>query len=400
MGNIAVADDDRDIREQLTRLLNRNGHQVRHAANGPEVLELLDAVELVIMDLHMPRMDGMQSFREIRDRAPHLPVILMTGSGTSRTAIEATKAGAFDYIRKPFAADYLLNSIRRALDMNALVPAQQHFVDESVFNLQPGAMIGNSRPMQELYKTIGRVAPTSATVLIRGETGTGKELVAQSLHDHSERRGKPLVMVNCAAIPETLLESELFGHEKGAFTGARQRHIGKFELANGGSILLDEIGDMPLRTQAKILRVLQDKRIERVGGEEPVEVDVRIFAATHRHLEQAILEGGFVQQQARHHGRIARTAIGHDQDQHERLDGEDHAEDQQQLDLPHDQVQIHQPEAAEAGGAIYGGRIQHFARDVLQTGQVDQKVDARDPGEADQRQAHQHGAVAAQPIVG
>jgi DNA-binding NtrC family response regulator len=221
-----------------------------------------------------------------------MPVIIMTGFGTTQTAIEATKLGAFDYQLKPFDPDEMLQTVERALESVRLMqrPVQ---IDPRTPPVTDDAIIGQSQCMQDVYKSIGRVTETDASVLIRGDTGTGKELVARAIYQHSRRQHMPMLMVNCVAIPDTLLEAELFGHEKGAFTGANARRIGKFEQANGGTIFLDEIGDVPLVTQAKLLRVLQERRFERIGSNETIHVDVRILAATNRNLEEAIAAGKF-----------------------------------------------------------------------------------------------------------
>jgi DNA-binding NtrC family response regulator len=223
---------------------------------------------------------------------PLLPVIIMTAFGTTETAIEATKIGAFDYILKPFNIPEMLVLIEQAIEAGRFMRSRVE-VDVVPESDSAEAIIGRSRAMQEVYKAIGRVASTEATVLIRGESGTGKELVARALYQHSTRADKPFLVINCVAIPETLLESELFGYEKGAFTGALNRRVGRIEQANGGTVFLDEIGDMPFGIQAKILRLLQEKSIERLGGREPIPVDVRILAATNRNLEAALAEGKF-----------------------------------------------------------------------------------------------------------
>jgi DNA-binding NtrC family response regulator len=248
--------------------------------------------DVVVTDLCLPGIDGLEAFRTIRATNPKLPVIIMTGHGTMDTAIEATKLGAFDYLLKPFEPEAMLSAIERALEGVRLM---QRNVE-----LNPGiaagtadAIVGDSPSMQEVFKSIGRVAATEATVLIRGDSGTGKELVARAIYLHSRRNAVPLLVVNCVAIPEALLESELFGHERGAFTSAHARRIGKFEQARGGTIFLDEIGDIPLAVQAKLLRVLQQRTFERVGGNETLQTDVRVLAATNRNLETAIANGAF-----------------------------------------------------------------------------------------------------------
>jgi DNA-binding NtrC family response regulator len=237
-------------------------------------------------------MSGMEAFQAIRKVDSKLPVIIMTAFGTTDTAIEATKLGAFDYVLKPFDIPDILNLIDQAVEAGRLM-RQRVELNTVADTAAVEVIVGRSSAMQEVYKAIGRVAQTDATVLIRGESGTGKELVARALYQHSLRSDRPFMVINCVAIPETLLESELFGYEKGAFTGAVTRRIGKIEQANGGTIFLDEIGDMPQSIQAKILRLLQEKSIERLGGREPIPVDVRILAATNRNLEAALSEGKF-----------------------------------------------------------------------------------------------------------
>jgi DNA-binding NtrC family response regulator len=249
--------------------------------------------DLVIMDVCLVQMDGLEALQRIKQRQPKLPVIVMTGHGTMRTAIEATKLGAFDYHLKPFDPAEMLATVDKALESVRLSRCHVVIDPEGGAAVLEDAIVGRSPSMQQVYKVIGRVASTDATVLIRGESGTGKELVARAIHQHSTRGDRPLMAVNCAAIPESLLESELFGYERGAFTGAVGQKIGKFEQAEGSTILLDEIGDMPLGTQAKILRILQERCFQRVGGNEVVHVNVRVVAATNRELEQAISNGGF-----------------------------------------------------------------------------------------------------------
>jgi nitrogen regulation protein NR(I) len=294
MGHILIVDDDPQLRQSFEKLLYEEGHQVRTAVSGEAALDLVreSLPELVIMDVRLPGMSGLETFRVLHEIEPRLPVIIMTAFGTTETAIEATKLGAFDYVPKPFEIPDILALIDQALGAGRFMRSR---VELDVAPKSPiqDAIIGRSRPMQEVYKAIGRVAPTDATVLIRGESGTGKELVARALYQHSLRGAKPFLVINCVAIPETLLESELFGYEKGAFTGAVNRRVGKIEQAHGGTVFLDEIGDMPFSTQAKILRLLQEKSIERLGGREPIGVDVRIIAATNRDLEAALSEGRF-----------------------------------------------------------------------------------------------------------
>ncbi|MFH1479691.1 MAG: sigma-54 dependent transcriptional regulator [Pseudomonadota bacterium] len=294
MSTVLIIDDDDQLRKSFLKLLTEEGYSVESAASGESGLKQIHkkVPDLVILDMRLPGMDGLQTFKGIHDIDPKLPVIIMTAFGTTETAIEATKMGAFDYVLKPFDIPDMLATIKQALEAG-------RFMRQPVdMNVKPDeasreAIIGRSRRMQEVYKAIGRVSPTDATVLIRGESGTGKELVSRAIYQHSLRSNKPFLVVNCVAIPENLLESELFGYEKGAFTGAAHRRVGKIEQANGGTIFLDEIGDMPFSIQAKILRLLQEKSVERLGGRETIPVDVRIIAATNRDLEAALSEGRF-----------------------------------------------------------------------------------------------------------
>ena len=294
MGKILIVDDDPQLRQSFEKILTVDGHHVKTASSGEAALALVKAEtpDLVIMDVRLPGMDGLEAFRAIHEMEPKLPVIVMTAYGTTETAIEATKLGAFEYVLKPPEFPDMLGLISQALEAGRFMRSRVE-LDVAPTNTAAEAIIGRSKPMQEVYKAIGRVAPTDATVLIRGESGTGKELVARATYQHSLRAAKPFLVINCVAIPETLLESELFGYEKGAFTGAVNRRVGKFEQAHGGTVFLDEIGDMPFSIQAKILRLLQEKSIERLGGREPIPVDVRIIAATNRDLEAALAVGKF-----------------------------------------------------------------------------------------------------------
>ncbi len=294
MSEILVVDDDMSILSAFEQLLTEQGYEVSKALHGQEALNLLSShrPDLIIMDIRMPGLSGLEVLHRIREIDRRLPVIVITGYGTMETAVQATKLGAVDYHLKPLNPEEVLESIAGALESVRLMERPVELDGESS-PAQGDLIVGRSRCMREVYKSVGRVAETDATVLIRGETGTGKELVARTIYQHSLRAAAPLVVVNCVAIPDTLLESEFFGHEKGSFTGAEKKKIGKFEQADGGTIFLDEIGDMPLSTQAKLLRVLQDRSFERVGGSERVTVDVRIIAATNRNLEAAIQQGQF-----------------------------------------------------------------------------------------------------------
>jgi nitrogen regulation protein NR(I) len=295
MSRILVVDDETSVLSAFQEFLGGSGHEVATAREAEAALDLLgsEPFDLIVMDICLSGMDGLEALRRIKQRWPKLPVIVMTGHGTVDTAIEATKLGAFDYHLKPFDPAGMLATIEKALQGTRL-RWDQVVLDPEVTGAVAGdAIIGQSPGMQEVYKSIGRVAATDATVLIRGESGTGKELVARAIHQHSRRSDKALLAVNCVAIPDTLLESELFGYERGAFTGAVARRTGKLEQANGGTIFLDEIGDVSLAMQAKVLRVLEERCFERLGGNKTIHVDVRIVAATNRDLEQAMAEGTF-----------------------------------------------------------------------------------------------------------
>ena len=289
---ILVVEDDPGAAESLRYVLEDEGHTVIAAGTGEEGLSLAgrERCDLVLTDLKLPGLSGLDLVKRLHTARARLPIILMTAHGTTEVAIEATRHGAFDYLLKPFEMPMMLDAIQRALAASRLM---SHPVEIGSVVAGSDAIIGNSRAMQEIYKEIGRVAATPVTVLIRGETGTGKELVARAIYQHSDRAEKPFIAVNCAAIPGTLLESELFGHERGAFTGADARRIGRFEQADGGTIFLDEIGDMPVNTQVKLLRVLQEKSIQRLGGRDGLRIDVRVLVATHRDLEAAMREKQF-----------------------------------------------------------------------------------------------------------
>jgi len=294
VGTILIVDDDAQLRHSFEKLLTTEGHKVRIAATGEAGLEIVKSAlpDAVIVDVRLPGMDGLETFRAIHNIESKLPVIIMTAYGTTDTAIEAIKQGAYDYVLKPFDIPEMLTTIEKALEAGRFMRSRVE-MDVLPSADSAEAILGRSRAMQEVFKAIGRVASTDATVLIRGESGTGKELVARALYQHSIRSEKPFLVINCVAIPETLLESELFGYEKGAFTGAVTRRVGKVEQASGGTVFLDEIGDMPFSIQAKILRLLLEKCIERLGGRSPIPVDVRVLAATNRDLETALAEGRF-----------------------------------------------------------------------------------------------------------
>jgi nitrogen regulation protein NR(I) len=294
MSRILIIDDDDSLRKSFQKLLSEEGYRTDSAASGEDGIQKIKkrTPDLVILDMRLPGMNGLETFQVIHAMDPKLPVIIMTAFGTTHHAIEAIKLGAFDYVLKPFEIPGMLGIIRQALEAGRFMrsPVDMNGVPGEISR---EAIIGRSRSMQDVYKAIGRVSPTEATVLIRGESGTGKELVARAVYSHSLRADKPFQVINCVAIPENLLESELFGFEKGAFTGAAHRRVGKIEQANGGTVFLDEIGDMPFGIQSKILRLLQEKSIERLGGRETIPVDVRIIAATNRDLEVALQRGRF-----------------------------------------------------------------------------------------------------------
>jgi two-component system nitrogen regulation response regulator GlnG len=294
LATILIIDDDTHLRNSFDKLLREEGHDVSTAPTGEVAIDMIreSSPDLVVTDVRLPGMNGLDTFQAIREMDPKIPVIVMTAFGTTDTAIEATKLGAFEYVLKPFEIPDILTLIDQALETGRFMRSRVE-VGAAPEGAATEAIIGRSEPMQEVYKAIGRVAPTDATVLIRGESGTGKELVARAIYQHSLRADKPFLVINCVAIPETLLESELFGYEKGAFTGAASRRVGKIQQAHGGTILLDEIGDMPFSIQAKILRLLQEKCIERLGGREAIPVDVRVIAATNRDLEAALAEAKF-----------------------------------------------------------------------------------------------------------
>jgi DNA-binding NtrC family response regulator len=292
---ILVADDDAVIRGNLALLLRSEGYHVVEASDGLRAAELLAdrSVALVLLDLKMPGRGGMDVLREHKDYLEETPVIVITALGGSAVAIEAMKLGAYDYITKPFDLDEVLFTVRRAVTQRARVAQVQALASSESEPQAEEVLIGRSPPMLRVFKTIGRVAATSEPVLITGESGTGKELVANAIHANSSRAGRPLVKVNCAALSPTLLESELFGHERGAFTGAVARRKGRFEQADGGTLFLDEVGELGIDLQAKLLRVLQAGTYERVGGEATLRADVRVVAATNRDLPAMIAGGQF-----------------------------------------------------------------------------------------------------------
>ncbi|HTU02887.1 MAG TPA: sigma-54 dependent transcriptional regulator, partial [Candidatus Sulfotelmatobacter sp.] len=291
---ILVVDDDEGVRWALTKALERAGYRVGVAADGPEGTRAAadPSVDLVLLDVRLPGRDGLEVLSDIRGRRPDLPVIMMTAHGTLQVAVEAMKQGAYDYVGKPFDTDEVLLVIDKALEAQALVREVSR-LRQSDERVDLGGIVGGGPAMQQIFKAVAKVAGTELTVLLRGESGTGKELIAKALHENSRRRARPFVPVNCAAIPRELLESELFGHEKGAFTGAVAARRGRFEQAEGGTVFLDEVGDMDLALQTRLLRVVQERRIERLGGEGSHPVDVRIVAATNQDLDAAVAHKSF-----------------------------------------------------------------------------------------------------------
>ncbi|MBR5581514.1 MAG: sigma-54-dependent Fis family transcriptional regulator [Treponema sp.] len=292
---ILIIDDEKNIREGLSAALELDGYSVKLAANGAEGLALIEKgdIDLVITDLRMPGISGEEVLAKVRGESPGIPVIVLTGHGSIDTAVDAMRNGAYDFLTKPLSLDRLSLIVKRALAGRELEIRHSSLQQELDAKASFESIIGKSAEMQRIFQMVRKAADSKASVLITGESGTGKELIANALHNLSPRKSNPFIKVHCAALSETLLESELFGHEKGAFTGAAARKRGRFELANTGTIFLDEIGEINQNVQIKILRVLQDKRFERVGGEETLEVDVRVIAATNRNLEEEIAQGRF-----------------------------------------------------------------------------------------------------------
>jgi two-component system nitrogen regulation response regulator GlnG len=294
MPTLLVVDDEPNVLYSLEKSLRSEALAVHTALTGRQGLEAVRRLrpDVVILDVRLSDMSGLEAFDRIREMDARLPVVIITAYAATETAIEAMKRGAFEYLLKPVDFHQLAEVVQRALELSRLQHVPAVFEGEAPEdNADP--IVGRSPAMQEMCKSIGRVAPRDVTVLITGASGTGKELVARAIYSHSARAGKPFLTINCAAIPETLLESELFGHEKGAFTGADRRRIGKFEQAHGGTLFLDEVGDMSAATQAKLLRLLQEQRFERLGGNETIQTDVRLLAATNKDLGQEVAEGRF-----------------------------------------------------------------------------------------------------------
>ena len=294
---LLIIDDEKNIREGLAANFELDGYEVKTAANGKDGLELLSKgdIDLVITDLRMPGISGEDVLKKVTAELPGIPVIVLTGHGSIDAAVEAMRDGAYDFLTKPLNLDQLGLIVKRALENRELSLQHQQLLRETATSRSLDNIIGKSTEMQRVLNMVRKVADTKASVLITGESGVGKEVFADALHRLSSRRDKSFIKVHCAALSETLLESELFGHEKGAFTGAEGLHKGRFELAHGGTIFLDEIGEINMSVQIKLLRVLQEKKFERVGGEETIEVDVRIIAATNRNLEEEVKAGRFRQ---------------------------------------------------------------------------------------------------------
>ncbi|OQP68521.1 sigma-54-dependent transcriptional regulator [Niastella populi] len=292
MSNILIIDDEKAIRKTLSEILSYEGYKIEEAGDGEEGLKKFKekAYDVVLCDIKMPKLDGIEFLDKAREANPDVPVIMISGHGTIETAVEAVKKGAYDYISKPPDLNRLLITIRNAMDKNNLV-TETRVLKRKVSKVEE--MIGESAPIVKIKETIDKVAPTDARILVTGENGVGKELVARWVHEKSNRAAGPLVEVNCAAIPSELIESELFGHEKGSFTSAVKQRIGKFEQAHGGTLFLDEIGDMSLSAQAKVLRALQEGKITRVGGDKDISVDVRVIAATNKDLLKEVDDKNF-----------------------------------------------------------------------------------------------------------
>lgn len=295
MGNILVVDDDNSMRFVLTTALKKRGYRLEEASCAEDALDILEtnSFDLIIIDVKLPKMSGIEAISRIKEIDPQAIIILVTAYGRKEIALKAIKAGAYDYFTKPFSLEEMEIIVKRALEKRKLQVGIKDLREKIGRNQEFKEFIGQSKGIQKIMELIDKVAPIDLTVLITGESGTGKELTASAIHQKSKRNKAPFVKVNCAAIPETLLESELFGHEKGAFTGAHERRIGKFELAHQGTIFMDEIGDMTPATQAKILRLLEQKELERVGGKETLKIDVRVIAATNQDLNQAVNEKKF-----------------------------------------------------------------------------------------------------------
>ena len=295
MSLILIIDDDSQLASSFSKILIQEGYTTAIAASGKEGIEKAQTLQpdLVILDVRLPDMTGLEVFEVLHQQFSTLPVIIITAFESTETAIDLIRKGAYDFIYKPFDVPDILQLIEKAVFTGRCMSSPVDVNPQQTDFSNRDALVGNCRQMLEVYKGIGRVSSTDATVLIRGESGTGKELASRAIYNYSNRADKPFMVINCVAIPETLLESELFGYEKGSFTGAAHRRLGKIEQARGGTVFLDEVGDMPLSIQAKLLRLLQENSIERLGGKEPIDVDVRIIAATNKNLERAVKDGSF-----------------------------------------------------------------------------------------------------------
>ncbi|TET44919.1 sigma-54-dependent Fis family transcriptional regulator, partial [Candidatus Aerophobetes bacterium] len=295
LANILVIDDEEVMRDSCKQILSRQGHNVKLAEDGYQGLELLKekSFDLVILDLKMPGIDGMEVLEKIKESSPETAVVVITGYATVESAVEAMKRGAYDFLPKPFTPEEFRLIIERALEKKRLILENIYLRQELEVKRKSEVIIGKSKVMQKVYELIRRVGPTDSTVLILGESGTGKELVAKAIHHHSQRKNKPFVIVDCGALVENLFESELFGHVKGSFTDAASTKLGRFEVANGGTLFFDEIGNIGPNVQAKLLRAIQEREITRIGSSKTIKIDVRIIAATNKNLRKAIQEKTF-----------------------------------------------------------------------------------------------------------
>ena len=293
---ILIVEDEEKLRRVLELQLRSADFEVEKAGTAEEALKLADRAGLVLTDLRLPGMSGLDLIAAIRRQNTRTPIVVMTAFGTIETAVDAMKAGAADFLLKPFSLEHLMTVLRKALDLRALQDENLKLREELGHRYEFDNIVGHSRPMQEIFSTVERVAPTRATVLLAGESGVGKDLIARAIHYHSPRRDRPFVKINCTAIPENLMESELFGYEKGAFTGANSTKPGKFELADTGTAFLDEIGDVPGNIQVKLLRVLQEREFERLGSNKVRHIDVRVVAATNQDLRAALEQGAFLRE--------------------------------------------------------------------------------------------------------
>ncbi len=295
METILIVDDEKNYRMVLSAFLSGEGYEMLTADSAQGALEVVDSVDLdlVLTDMKMPVMDGIELLKQIKEKNPHLPVVMMTAYGTVERAVEAMQLGAFNFIQKPFQNETLKQMVHNAISTYRILKENRRLLRDLEGRYRFDNIIGKSKPMHEIFNMIQKVAPTKATVLITGESGSGKELIARAIHYNSPRRNKPFVAVSCAALTETLLESELFGHEKGAFTGATAMRKGRFELADGGTLFLDEIGEIPTPVQVKLLRVLEEMTFERVGGTKTIEFDIRLVAATNKDLKKEVEDARF-----------------------------------------------------------------------------------------------------------